>query len=468
MNSNPFTMTFPTGPARRMASQWLLLALCSLVGSGLVVILIILARTPVIHDLIPWTGSFRTALVIHVDLSVLVWFLSFTSVLAAFALKHRRSSIAKGSLGMAAAGAAIITLSPFLGADAPFMNNYVPVLKNTAFFLGLFLFCLGFGLFLLFSLFNRRPREGAGERALRFGIDTGLIIAILSAFSLAWTYLAMPAELAAVKNKHYFEVLFWGGGHILQFTHTQLLMVVWLWLAAGSGSPAPMSPRLAVGLFILGALPAFYGPVIDWSHDIGGIEHRTAYTTLMEYGGALGALPLSLLLFATLLKTPRTEEENRPQRSALLLSLFLFAAGGLIGFMIRGINVTIPAHYHGSIVSITLAYMGLSYHLLPGFGYRRPSPVWSSRQLYLYGIGSFLHISGLAWSGGHGVQRKTAGAAQGLETLADKIPMWIMGLGGILAVVGGLMFLFLAFRSFAGGRLPKNDQKEIVCEQAAS
>ena len=455
METNPFILTLPTGPARRLAGQWLLLALCSLVGSGLVVILIVLARTPAIHDLIPWTGSFKTALVIHVDLSVLVWFLSFTSVLGAFALRHHRAHVGRAALGMAAAGAVIITLSPFLGADAPYMNNYVPVLKNVAFFLGLFLFCLGFGVMALFSLLNRRPRDGGGERALRFGVDTALLVAILAGGSLVWTYFSMPAELAAAREKHYFEVLFWGGGHILQFTHTQLLMVVWLWLAALSGAPAAMTPRVAMALFALGAAPALVGPVIDLTHEIGGIEHRTAYTTLMEYGGALGVLPLSLLLLGSLLKPAQADPDTRPLRLALLLSLFLFAVGGAIGFMIRGVNVTIPAHYHGSIVAITLAYMGLTYHLLAGLGYRRPSPVWSSRQLFLYGVGSFLHIGGLAWSGGHGVQRKTAGAAQGLETLADKIPMWIMGAGGILAVIGGVLFLVLAFRAFGQGKVPK-------------
>ena len=41
--------------------------------------------------------------------------------------------------------------------------------------------------------------------------------------------------------------------------------------------------------------------------------------------------------------------------SALIMSLVLFAAGGMIGFAINGANVKIPAHYHGCIVGVTLA-----------------------------------------------------------------------------------------------------------------
>ena len=46
-----------------------------------------------------------------------------------------------------------------------------------------------------------------------------------------------------------------------------------------------------------------------------------------------------------------------------------FGIGGLIGFLISGSNVTIPAHYHGSIVGVTLALMGVCYLLLPKLGY---------------------------------------------------------------------------------------------------
>ncbi|PKL95499.1 MAG: hypothetical protein CVV18_05265, partial [Gammaproteobacteria bacterium HGW-Gammaproteobacteria-8] len=55
--------------------------------------------------------------------------------------------------------------------------------------------------------------------------------------------------------------------------------------------------------------------------------------------------------------------------------------------------------------------------------------------------GQLLHIAGLAWSGGHGVQRKTAGAAQGLNELAQILGMSVMGLGGLIAIIGGVIFL---------------------------
>lgn len=455
MSSNTFSLSVPPPSLQRLATGWLTLALCSLVGAGLVVILIVLARTPAIHDIMPWTGSFRTALVIHVDLSVLVWFLSFAGLLSALTLAERFVGLGKVALGLATLGTLILILSPFLGEDAPFMNNYVPVLNNRAFFVGIGLFTAGFSLLALLTLIARRPSADAGEQSLRFGLLSGLFIFFLALASLVWTWFSLGAGSVPQQDEGYFELLFWGGGHILQFTHVQLQMCAWLWLGSLAGLPAFLTVRMATPLFILGALPALFAPMIHALYAVGTVEHRVAFTDLMIYGGGLASVPLGLVLAWSLWRAQAATEQQRTMRLALFFSLTLFVFGGLIGFMIRGVNVTIPAHYHGAIVSITLGYMGLTYHLLPRLGFPSPTALWADRQLYLYSVGSLLHIVGLAWSGGHDVQRKTAGAAQGLKTLADKIPMWIMGFGGILAVLGGVLFLVLAFRALRAGRLVK-------------
>jgi heme/copper-type cytochrome/quinol oxidase subunit 1 len=91
--------------------------------------------------------------------------------------------------------------------------------------------------------------------------------------------------------------------------------------------------------------------------------------------------------------------------------------------------------------------MGITYYLLPRLGFRQPS-IWLARiQPAVYGIGQLLHILGLAWSGGYGVQRKTVGAAQGLETIQEKLGMWLMSLGGAIAIIGGSLFLVVAIMS---------------------
>ena len=113
----------------------------------------------------------------------------------------------------------------------------------------------------------------------------------------------------------------------------------------------------------------------------------------------------------------------------------------------------IPAHYHGSIVGVTLAFMGIVYYLLPNLGY----PIRRARMLYLqpyiFAGGQLMHITGLALSGGYGVQRKVAGADQVLDGIHQTLGMAMMGTGGLLAAVGGLCFLLIAISALRGGAL---------------
>ena len=53
------------------------------------------------------------------------------------------------------------------------------------------------------------------------------------------------------------------------------------------------------------------------------------------------------------------------------------------------------------------------------------------------------HIIGLVWSGGYGVQRKVAGSEQVLRSTEEVLGMGLMGLGGLIAIVGGVMFVVI-------------------------
>jgi hypothetical protein len=76
----------------------------------------------------------------------------------------------------------------------------------------------------------------------------------------------------------------------------------------------------------------------------------------------------------------------------------------------------------------------------------------------LYGGGQLLHIIGLAWTGGYGVQRKTAGLAQGVDRAGEIAGMGLMGLGGLISVIGGLLFLVVCYRSLRGRSRPQEPQ----------
>jgi heme/copper-type cytochrome/quinol oxidase subunit 1 len=96
---------------------------------------------------------------------------------------------------------------------------------------------------------------------------------------------------------------------------------------------------------------------------------------------------------------------------------------------------------------VTLAFMGLVYYLLPRMGFARPQGRLAALQPALYGAGQLMHIAGLLWSGGYGVQRKVAGGEQVLRGAKEIAAMGLMGLGGLLAVAGGILFAVVVLRS---------------------
>ncbi len=441
-----YALELPTDARRTLARAWLWLGLLALIVSGLFSVLLVLSRTPGLNRVWPVADFFRVALVVHVDLSVLVWFIALAGLLWSLNGSLRFMGWAWLALILCGLGAAGMSLAPFIGSGEAIMANYIPVLDGAPFITGLLLFALGSGVLVLRSLCSA-PKVGLSphaDGALRFGLNASVIATAVALLAFGWSYAVLPRELA---GRAYYEILFWGGGHALQFTWTLLMLVAWLWLASSCGASVPLSPRVALMLFALALASVFVTPLAYLAHDIASVEHRNLHTWAMRVGGGLAILPVGLAVALAFRNVTRIEPPQRPLRAALLASMLLFAAGGLIGVFIAGANVRIPAHYHGCIVGVTLALMGLVYRLLPQLGYSAPQGRLATWQPLLYGAGQLLHILGLVWSGGYGVQRKVAGAEQVLRSSGEVAGMALMGLGGLVAIIGGLLFVVVTLQA---------------------
>jgi cytochrome c oxidase subunit I len=423
---------------------WFFLGIFSLLASGIFSLLLVLSRTPTISEFIPWIDFFHTALVVHVDLSVLIWFISFTAIFWSLGNQRPAQFLDRSALLLALLGTLMIVITPFSGQAHPIINNYIPVLNDSLFLSGLAMVGFGIAIISVRSLvFNTLPDLSSTQGVLKFAILLSVLTLIMTLLAQLYSYLSLPK----IGNEQtYYEYLFWGSGHTLQFSHTILLLASWLWLSSAAGNSYPLKNGHYIALFLLCFLPVLITPVIYFSFPVLSPEHRINFTELMRFGG-LTSLPLGLLIAFKIFNWQALSPEQKPLRIAFVSSVVLFASGGVLGFMIKGVNVVIPAHYHGSIVGVTLAFMGMSYLLLPVFGYKAPSGKWVNAQPIIYATGQMMHIIGLAWSGGYGVQRKTAGAAQGLDTLARKAGMGLMGLGGLIAIIGGVVFLVIVLRA---------------------
>ncbi|MDO8445705.1 MAG: cbb3-type cytochrome c oxidase subunit I [Deltaproteobacteria bacterium] len=438
----------------KLVFAWLLFAVSTLVFAGLFAVLLALSRTPVIQELYQGKNFVRVALVGHVDLSVVIWFLAFMGVLWVLSstsfLKAKLFCPILGWTGfwVTVGGSILLTIATVFALGEPIFSNYVPVLTHPVFYFSLVLIGLGTGLTVINTLLTVITAEKPlGLPVLTFGMTAAGIAVIIGLLCFGIAYFLIPNEIApgiSLDPGLYFERLFWGGGHILQFANTIGMVTAWLLLAYLTLKNVPIGSdrmaTLAFALYILFMLPA---PFIFFHTDINGQTYKDSFTHLMKYGLGPSTAFFAVGIIRGMVKQRKEGSFNwaDPAFSSLVLSMSLFALGGAVSLFIRGSNLKIPSHYHGVIGAVTTAFMGLTYYIIPLLG----REVWSQKmakyQPYLYATGQAIFVLGMFWAGAHGVPRKTYGTAQNLDSFAKTAGMVLQGIGGLIAVMGGASFV---------------------------
>lgn len=449
--------------ARAIAEQrcqvrhWLGVAVGSLLLSGLLSFFLVVGRAPGLHHVFTDPDLFRRCLVVHVDLALIVWFGAFFAAL--FHLIPVRPGARRFS-GLAplvaAAGVLIMVMSAGISGAEPILANYVPVVDHPVFVVGLVAFGLGL-------VAGFRPRR-LGTRhevpqgilpvsgGVRVGLRIGALVVLATALTFAGSILATPTDLPA---RTYYELVAWGGGHTLQFVSVVGMVVVWmLLLEAATGRP--VVGRLTAGLlFGLLALPALAGPALT----LPGTDHaayHAGFTELMRWG----TWPMVLVFVGLGVRsvwTARREGHLAPNPlrvppvAAVATSACLALVGFVLGAMIRGPSTLIPAHYHASIGAVTVAYMAVTPTLLRVAG--MPLPVGRlSRamrwQPVAFGTGQLVFAAGFGLAGAHGMARKTYASEQQIRSIGESIGLGVMGLGGVIAIVAGVVFLAALARAW--------------------
>ena len=113
MNRARFDLPVTNPTMRWSASAWLILGLLALVFAGVYSILLVLARTPAVQNFTPFLDFFNTALVVHVDLSILIWLLSMAGVFWSLSSGREMPRWDRISFILAATGTGVVIASPF-------------------------------------------------------------------------------------------------------------------------------------------------------------------------------------------------------------------------------------------------------------------------------------------------------------------------------------------------------------------
>ena len=432
---------------------WVALPMVALGLAGFLALLLALARVPGAETILPWTGPsfFLKGLVAHVTLAFVVWYLGVQGALTVLVTAQ---SVREGSndvgmfgifIGRTAVYGAMLSLfmlvAPAL-ADLgdPSPNNYIPVLIHPLFYAGLTLLavCLALPILRLLVLLSRRPKVEAGT----FGVACAGVIYLIALICIAAAWATMPVNVGAQGANEY---VFWGGGHILQFANTALMLCAFYLLARIGLGETPLPPSWFKILMLLIVAGAAAGPLLYLTYEGGSPAQRMIFTYLYWF-----ALPLptaAVLISVTMLLFRRGHDvwAGAPELKGMAAAMILFTFGGMIGFFESSVDTRTPSHYHAMLIAVTLAFMALYFALfLPLLGRRTERRRLRTAMYLLLGGGQFLHSLGLYIAGLEGVARKTAGDAQDLDNVVKVVAMSLQGIGGVIAVAGGVIFVVLA------------------------
>ena len=443
MNETMHPTVLPRGAHHTILRGWAILAVAALALAGVALIVPALSKMPGLDTAVDWPAEFfQKGLVAHVALSFIVWFLAVAALIALTALRFpdRRDPALPGGVGLAlaTAGTLAIAAAPFLGGE-PSLNNYVPTIVHPVYFAGLALVAVGV-LIPVVQMLLRLEAPSMEARSQRPGLlALGLLyVAALVAVGIAAQQLGEPPL-----DFDTIERLFWGGGHLLQFANVALLLVALDRLgrmALGGGPPMgdSLTAWAAAFLFLAGA----GGLAIYGATEIRSDAHLTAFTDL-QY-----ALALPVLIAARGTFTQRRRWRAARGRIAvvsLIAAALVFLIGCALGLFVDGADTRTPAHYHGVIGGINIAFYGLFYlQFLPALGRAVAQQRLALAQIIVYAVGQTLFVAGLFLAGGMGAARKSMGAGLEIEGLAVWIALALRDFGLALAVLASAAFVVLA------------------------
>lgn len=434
-------------PARRAVPTagnpvyaWLLFAVGAAGVAGLLAVFVALARLPG-SAFLPSAQDFYTLLVGHVAFSLIVWLLSGVVVTAAYTAAPAAGEpvpARMAGLWLAGAGSMILLVYAVAGGGRPVLSDYVPVLEAPGFLLGYALFASGVAASLGSLLWGADRRRGRPLSLPLFGMRC-----VGAAFAVA--ILALLAGITTTPGRDY-QAIFWGAGHALQYVYAGTLAVVWYLLAPGvAGRPvAPGLARAAFALYPVLALPAAaaYGLL-----DPASVPTSRALSLILGAGVSVPTMVHLVLIGIAVARQVRqagatwfAAARRRPETVALAFSVGFYLLGGLLAPIGERGTLRVTAHYHAILVGgVTIAFMGLAYHLLSAMGWNGIRARVGTAQLYLFGTGVLATVVILGWAGALGAPRKMYGGA--LQGAAWSGAMSLMGVAAVLAATGGSLFV---------------------------
>jgi cytochrome c oxidase subunit 1 len=464
---------------------------CLLLG-GLAALLIALTRWQAIH-LLPAQWFYRLLTIHGIDMLVawIVFFeiagLHFGSTVLLNA-RHAAPKLAWLSFALMAIGGLMVNIIVMLGKGDVMFTAYTPLKAHPLFYLSYIFFAVGalIGVATFFINVVVAKRENRYEGSLPLVVFGLMTAAILAVYTLLEGALAIvPAFLWSLDLLPNFDPaiyrnFFWGFGHPAQQVNLAAMVAIWYALAQITVGARPLNEKFSRTAFVLYLFFINLGSAHHLLVDPGlSFAWKAVNTSYAMYLAVLGSMMHAFSIPAAIEVAMRAKGYNKglfawlrngpwaePGFGALIVSIILFGwVGGVTGVtigteqinMLAHNTLRLPGHFHATVVSgTTTAFMGLSYYLLPLiFRKELKFKKVATWQPYVFGAGMALVSLGMITSGLQGVARRHwditfTGVVPGTVNLT----LAIFGIGALIAVVGGIMYMLVVLASvFTGPRL---------------
>ncbi len=472
--------------------RWCTLAVGSLVIAGLLSLAVVVGRLPVLSRIIDDPLFFKRCLVVHVDLALVVWFYAFLAGLLALGGRRLSGPVPVAAFALAVGGVIAMLAGALMRGAQPILANYVPVIDHPLFSTGLAAFFLGALFYFIHALAAPATRTKSELPAdTEIGLQAAAVAIVIAAATWVSARAGLPEGLDTYTRA---EFLAWGPGHVLQAANACAMLAVWLWLLERVTGFPVLSRRAAQFVFGALVLPQAAMPLLTARGTLDALYH-TGATQLMRWAifpavlavFAIGVAHLRLhRRRANATATPissrpakwvedplRSTPAARTAFTGFAASAALALLGMILGACIRGSTTLVPAHYHASLGAVTVAFMTAAYFVCAVLRRHQarpqlPATLWRAAkwQLAVFGVGQTVFALGFALGGVYGLGRKAYAAEQHVRSAGEFAGLIVMGLGGLVAVVGGLWFLFLLLREIRGWWRPRADRPALASPSA--
>ncbi len=482
-------------PAETLIQINAVTAIVFLLVGGILGLLMVLTRWQAVHILdAEW---FYRLLTLHGIAMLVAWIIFFEMAILYFAsavvLSSRLAAPWAGWLQyiLMLVGAAIVAVQILLGNADVMFTSYVPLKASHWYYLGIILFAVGaiVGCVVFFATLVVAKHEKTYQGSLplvTFGAMAAAIIAITTlahgaiVFIPTWMW---AAGLIPMMDPEVYRLIFWGFGHSSQQINVCAMVAVWYTLGTLTVGSKPVNEkvsRVAFGFYILFINIAsehhlLVDPGLSAAHkswNTGYFMHLAVLASMIHAYSVPAAVEVALRkkgytkgTFEWLKKAPW----GNPGFSSLVLSLIGFGfLGGITGVVygteqisiISHNTLRIPGHFHATVVAgTTLAFMGITYYVLPLIFRREVAFAGIAKlQPYVFGIGIMVFSTAMMFAGGFGVSRRQwdmTGVEAPFQVNFDAIvdlTMAVVGISGVLAVVGGAMYVLVAVGTLLVGK----------------